>query len=140
MDKGKDIMNLTLSAMGRDQLFHLRGNTFSREHWLLWKPIERCQSNILMTGLLSPLHAFVWPGICHEIVPPRFVIVMNICNTKILVWVHGRKDDSNAGKKRSQNLSVDKQIVLLMSRFRCICLVANGYLNCKAKIGLIQKC
>lgn len=76
MDKGKDIMNLTLSAMGRDQLFHLRGNTFSREHWLLWKPIERCQSNILMTGLLSPLHAFVWPGICHEIVPPRFVIVI----------------------------------------------------------------
>ena len=47
MDKGKDDMNLTLSAMGRDQLFHLRGNTFSREHWLLWKPIQRCQSNIL---------------------------------------------------------------------------------------------
>ena len=42
-------MNLTLSAMGRDRLFHLRGNIFSRQHWLLWRPIEieRCQSNIL---------------------------------------------------------------------------------------------
>ena len=43
----KGYFEFNFISIGRDRLFHLLGNIFSREHWLLWKPIERCQSNIL---------------------------------------------------------------------------------------------